>query len=76
MLPSIEDEAVRPCIDALFEEGLRHTAATVSTHPELFVRFSECALAAPDFHAPFYDSTFSRTVWRLYGGAKGLTALF
>jgi hypothetical protein len=21
---------------------------------------------------PLYDSTFSRTVWRLYGGAKGL----
>jgi hypothetical protein len=23
-----------------------------------------------------YNSTFSRNVWRLYGGAKGLTALF
>ena len=22
--------------------------------------------------ASLYDSTFSRTVWRLYGGAKGL----
>ena len=26
--------------------------------------------------ARLYDSTFSRAVWRLYGGAKGLTALF
>jgi hypothetical protein len=26
--------------------------------------------------ASLYDSTFSRTIWRLYGGAKGLAALF
>ena len=26
--------------------------------------------------AKVYDPTFSRAVWRLYGGAKGLPALF
>ena len=25
---------------------------------------------------PLYDSTFSRTVWRLYGGAKGLVVWY
>ena len=33
----------------------------------------EAACVTPaDVQVPLYDSTFSRTVWRLYGGSKGL----
>jgi hypothetical protein len=31
-----------------------------------------CGTAVREYLIPHHESTFSRTVWRLYGGAKGL----
>ena len=49
MLPGLA--GLQAEIDALFEEGLQHTPAIVGAHPELFVRFGECAASALQHHA-------------------------
>jgi hypothetical protein len=48
------------------------TLADLEPHGPADVLLSEILGAPGALSAPLYDPTFSRTVWRLYGGAEGL----
>ena len=62
----------------VWADDFKYKVASTSvarTERDYFHRREALVTYKIDFGAP-RGSTFSRTVWRLYGGAKGLTAFF